>query len=309
MASLSSKLFSPYLFPRGRPREPRPAQLAGSKLPPPAAEIDERPMARVRRFKLWSEQVGDLRVTLLDPTRRDAINMRDNETRYRTFVVPSPPQPECRLSPSHRSFQIDPQPLRLPPLHSPPSTLSPETLINPKKTKIPKKERERTHERLLEHRWILDQEHERRFRRGMAAIMTDVLEFQKANTQEFFRAIRKDSTAIYAYLDPLEISLVANRDEVHRMVKEEERKRRKREKKKANKELEKEAEARLNEERERLETEREAEASLNRMEGLRRTIDESQITPDSFHYTLSAFAKTCTQEQYDKVARHIANLP
>lgn len=101
------------------------------------------------------------------------------------------------------------------------------------------------------------------------------------HSQEFFRAIRKDSTAIYAYLDPLEISLVANRDEVHRMVKEEERKRRKREKKKANKELEKEAEARLNEERERLETEREAEASLNRMEGLRRTIDESQITPDS----------------------------
>ncbi|KIR55976.1 hypothetical protein I315_01040 [Cryptococcus gattii Ru294] len=244
MASLSSKLFSPYLFPRGRPREPRPPQLAGSKLPPPAAENDERPTARVRRFKLWSEQVGDLRVTLLDPTRRGALKMRDNETRYRTFVVPSPPQPECRLSPSHRSFQIDPQPLRLPPLHSPPSTLSPETLINPKKIKIPKKERERTHERLLEHRWILDQEHERRFRRGMAAIMTDVLEFQKANTQEFFRAIRKDSTAIYAYLDPLEISLVANRDEVHRMVKEEERKRRKREKKKANKELEKEAEAR-----------------------------------------------------------------
>ncbi|KIR30645.1 hypothetical protein I309_00783 [Cryptococcus deuterogattii LA55] len=106
--------------------------------------------------------------------------------------------------------------------------------------------------------------------------MADVLEFQEANTipvesgteytwkegvnlncvmalQEFFRAIRKDSTAIYAYLDPLEISLVAKRDEVHRMVKEEERKRRKRKKKKANKELEKEAEVRLNEERERLE--------------------------------------------------------
>lgn len=102
-----------------------------------------------------------------------------------------------------------------------------------------------------------------------------------AHSQEFFRAIRKDSTAIYAYLDPLEISLVAKRDEVHRMVKEEERKRRKRKKKKANKELEKEAEVRLNEERERLETEREAETSLNRMEGMRRTIDESQITPDS----------------------------
>ncbi|KIR67424.1 hypothetical protein I314_01840, partial [Cryptococcus bacillisporus CA1873] len=312
MASLSSKLFSPYLFPLRLPREPRPPQLAGSKLPPPAAEIDEGPTARVRRFKLWSEQVGDLRVTLLDPTRRGALKMRDNETRYRTFVVPSPPQPEYgRLSPSHRPFQIDPQPLRLPPLPSPPFTLLPETIINPRKTKIPKKERERTHERLLEHKWILDQEHERRFRRGMAAIMADVLELQEANTQEFFRAIRKDSTAIYAYLDPLEISLVANRDEVHRMVKEEERKRRKREKKKTNKELEKEAEARLNEERKRLETEREAEASRNRMEGLRRTMDESQITPDSeaFIIPFPLPAKTCPQEQYDKIARGIAHLP
>lgn len=102
--------------------------------------------------------------------------------RYRAFVVPSPPQPGYGLlSRSHRSFQIDPQPLWLPPLLSPPSTLSPETLINPRKTKIPKKERERTHERLLEHKWLLDQEHERRFRRGMAAIMADVLEFQMAS--------------------------------------------------------------------------------------------------------------------------------
>ncbi|KAE8540271.1 hypothetical protein D1P53_004211 [Cryptococcus gattii VGV] len=223
--------------------------------------------------------------------------------RYRAFVVPSPPQPEYgRLSPSHRPFQIDPQPLRLPPLPSPPVTLLPETIINPRKTKIPKKERWRTHERLLEHKWILGQEHERRFRRGMAAIMADVLKFQEANAipaesgteytwkeginlncvmalQEFFGAIRKDSTAIYAYFDPLEISLVANRDEVHRMVKEEERKRRKREKKKANKELEKEAEARLNEERGRLESEREAEASLNCIEGLRRATDEVKSLP------------------------------
>nr|KIR87557.1 hypothetical protein I308_02502 [Cryptococcus tetragattii IND107] len=254
--------------------------------------------------------------------------------RYRAFVVPSPPQPGYGLlSRSHRSFQIDPQPLWLPPLLSPPSTLSPETLINPRKTKIPKKERERTHERLLEHKWLLDQEHERRFRRGMAAIMADVLEFQMASAtsaksgteytwkgvklncvmalQEFFRAIRKDSTAIYAYLGPLEFSLVANRDEVYRMVKEEERKRRKREKKKANKELEKEAEARLNEERERLETERKAEASLNLMEGLGRTIDAIQITLDSeaFISPFPLLAKTCTQEQHDKVARHIAHLP
>lgn len=131
------------------------------------------------------------------------------------------------------------------------------------------------------------------------------------HSQEFFRAIRKDSTAIYAYLGPLEFSLVANRDEVYRMVKEEERKRRKREKKKANKELEKEAEARLNEERERLETERKAEASLNLMEGLGRTIDAIQITLDSeaFITPFPLLAKTCTQEQHDKVARHIAHLP
>ncbi|OXB38689.1 hypothetical protein J007_01499 [Cryptococcus neoformans] len=264
MASLSSKLFSPNLFPRRLPREPRPPQLAGSKLPPPAAEIDERSTARIRRFKLWSEQVGDLRVTLLDPRRRGYLAKR------RTFVVPSPPRPEYgRLSPFHRPFQIDPQPFRLPSLPSPPLTISPEIMINTKKGNIPKKERERTHERLLEHKWVLDQEHERRFRRGMAAIMADMLEYQESNTQEFFRAIRKDSTAIYSYLDPIDIAPVANRDEVHKVVKKEERKRKKKEKKKADKKMKREAEARLNEESEILEAE-EAEASRKPVDELRK---------------------------------------
>lgn len=135
-------------------------------------------------------------MTLLDPTRRGALKMRDNESTMADTLISngrlsSQVSRLCRpvtsptryglLSRSHRSFQIDPQPLWLPPLLSPPSTLSPETLINPRKTKIPKKERERTHERLLEHKWLLDQEHERRFRRGMAAIMADVLEFQMAS--------------------------------------------------------------------------------------------------------------------------------
>lgn len=103
--------------------------------------------------------------------------------KHRMFVVPSPPRPEYgRLSPFHRPFQIDPQPFRLPPLPSPPLTLSPEIITNTKKGNIPKKERERTHERLLEHKWVLDQEHERRFRRGMAAIMADMLEYQESNT-------------------------------------------------------------------------------------------------------------------------------
>ncbi|OWZ79423.1 hypothetical protein C365_01684 [Cryptococcus neoformans Bt85] len=281
MASLSSKLFSPNLFPRRLPREPRPPQLAGSKLSPPAAEIDERPTARIRRFKLWSEQVGDLRVTLLDPRRRGYL------AKHRTFVVPSPPRPEYgRLSPFHRPFQIDPQPFRLPPLPSPPLTLSPEIITNTKKGNIPKKERERTHERLLEHKWVLDQEHERRFRRGMAAIMADMLEFQESNTQEFFRAIRKDSAAIYSYLDPIDIAPVANRDEVHKVVKKEELKRKKKEKKKADKKMKREAEARLNEESEILEAE-EAEAARKPVDELRKTVSESQITPDSEGFIIS----------------------
>ncbi|OWZ46268.1 hypothetical protein C343_01498 [Cryptococcus neoformans C23] len=304
MALLSSKLFSPNLFPRRLPREPRPPQLAGSKLSPPAAEIDERPTARIRRFKLWSEQVGDLRVTLLDPRRRGYL------AKHRMFVVPSPPRPEYgRLSPFHRPFQIDPQPFRLPPLPSPPLTLSPEIITNTKKGNIPKKERERTHERLLEHKWVLDQEHERRFRRGMAAIMADMLEYQESNTmpaesgigykwkegvtlncvmafQEFFRAIRKNSTAIYSYLDPIDIAPVANRDEVHKVVKKEELKRKKKEKKKADKKMKREAEARLNEESEILEAE-EAEVSRKPVDELRKTVSESQITPDSEGFIIS----------------------
>lgn len=99
------------------------------------------------------------------------------------FVVPSPPRPEFgRLSPSHRPFHIDPQPFRHSILPPPSLMLSSEVMINSKNDKISKKERERTHERLLEHKWVLDQEHERRFRRGMAAIMEDVLEFQRSNT-------------------------------------------------------------------------------------------------------------------------------
>lgn len=211
--------------------------------------------------------------------------------------------------------------------------LSSEVMINSKNDKISKKERERTHERLLEHKWVLDQEHERRFRRGMAAIMEDVLEFQRSNTmpaesgigykwkegvdlncvmafREFFCAVRKDSTAIYSYLDPIDIAPVANRDEVHKMVKKVERRRKKRERKKADKKMKRETESRLNEESERLKAEWEAEATRNPMDELRETTNESQITPNS-EASITPFpppAETCTQEQDDEIARLITHL-
>ena len=43
-------------------------------------------------------------------------------------------------------------------------------------------ERKVVRQRLLQHKWVLDQEHERRFRRGMGAIMGNVVEFERTNT-------------------------------------------------------------------------------------------------------------------------------
>lgn len=167
----------------------------------------------------------------------------------------------------------------------------------------------------------------------MAAIMEDVLEFQRSNTmpaesgigykwkegvdlncvmafREFFCAVRKDSTAIYSYLDPIDIAPVANRDEVHKMVKKVERRRKKRERKKADKKMKRETESRLNEESERLKAEWEAEATRNPMDELRETTNESQITPNS-EASITPFpppAETCTQEQDDEIARLITHL-
>ncbi|ODO07636.1 hypothetical protein L198_01217 [Cryptococcus wingfieldii CBS 7118] len=235
--ALSAKYFTPFFKPQRVYTDPKPPSLAWSKLPPPAAEIDERPRGRVRRFRVWGQAAPELRVVVLDPRRRGWL------VRYRSFVVPSPPDAEYgRLTPSKRPFVIAPQPFTRP------STPAP--LTSPI---LSKKERARQHEKLLEHKWVLDMEHERRFKIGMMTMMKVVMYFQETNTTEFFKAIRKNSNNIFSYVDPRYLAPVPMRDEVHKEVKRYEKKEKKRKKKKEEKKrLEKE---RL--EKERLEKEKE----------------------------------------------------
>ncbi|WVR05137.1 hypothetical protein IAU60_002149 [Kwoniella sp. DSM 27419] len=82
IATLSAKLFNPSFKARRTVRQPTPPSLAWSKLPPPAAEIDERPRARVRRFRLWKDAVPGLRKVVLDPRKR--FHLR----RYQSFGIP-----------------------------------------------------------------------------------------------------------------------------------------------------------------------------------------------------------------------------
>ncbi|WVQ71328.1 hypothetical protein IAR50_000856 [Cryptococcus sp. DSM 104548] len=273
---LSAKYFTPFFKPQRLVPAPSPPSLAWSKLPPPAAEIDERPRARVRRFRLWGQAAPELRVIALDPRRRAWL------VRYRSFVVPSPPDSEqSRLVPSSRPFVITPQPLTPPstplltPLPTPTSSPSPSSpkphgkapVDNPTRPlpipprppppeqKLSKKERARQHEKLLEHKWVLDMEHERRFRAGMGAMMKLVMYFQELNTTEFFQAIRKDSSNIYKYVNPQYLPPVPMRDQVHKQVRKYEKQEKKRKKKKEEKKrLEKEAQEKvLAKERQRVE--------------------------------------------------------
>lgn len=70
LQATSSRLFSPFLKSPRIPTQPNPPALASSRLPPPAAEIDERPRYRVRRFRLWRDNAPALRKIVLDPTQR-----------------------------------------------------------------------------------------------------------------------------------------------------------------------------------------------------------------------------------------------
>jgi hypothetical protein len=47
-------------------------------------------------------------------------------------------------------------------------------------SRLPKTKPDRT--RMLQYKWALDMEHERRFRRGMTDLMGDILAFQRSNT-------------------------------------------------------------------------------------------------------------------------------
>jgi hypothetical protein len=57
---------------------------------------------------------------------------------------------------------------------------SPQKLSKP--IKLSRDERNRRRERMKQHRWVLDVEHERRFRTGMWLLMEEVLEFQEEFT-------------------------------------------------------------------------------------------------------------------------------
>nr|ODN74973.1 hypothetical protein L203_06586 [Cryptococcus depauperatus CBS 7841] len=256
--SLSAKFFSTYFKPKRYVKEPQSPSLAWSKLPPPAAEIDERPSARIRRFKLWGHIAPELRVAVLDPRRRGKIAAF--LARYRSFAIPPLSQPEHGLLVrSHRPFQQQPKPfLRI--LTAPPPLSSNE---RPQIPKLPKKEKKKRHEQLLEHKWVLDQEHERRFRKGMSIMMGQVLEFQETNSltvdgklewdenvdagkvltyRDFFKAIRKDSSAIFSYFSPTEIAPVPGREEARAQVKAEEIRKKNKKKRKERRQAQKEAE-------------------------------------------------------------------
>ena len=76
---LFTTLFNTNFKPPRRPRIPSPPSLRGSLLPPPCAEIDERPRWRVRRLVLWRDRVPPLRLAVLDPRKRGKlilINLR-----------------------------------------------------------------------------------------------------------------------------------------------------------------------------------------------------------------------------------------
>ncbi|WWC60664.1 uncharacterized protein I303_103239 [Kwoniella dejecticola CBS 10117] len=410
----SKKLFSPNFKSPRRVVEPRPPSLAWSKLPPPAAEIDERLDFRVRRFKLWKEVNLELRRIVADPKKRNHLR------RYQSYAIPptllnahrrpqnlpnvrpsrpgtptristdewswttplrirtpakilppavdqpdpstqctsdirlvdsligqgglltpplSPqtnPADETQLDSEHRQSKGEanvPYPVEAGLVPSIPGHISdsteqaPKSFTNTPQSKpiddeknetqmslclsrnarnklstssttpatptarsqaywipptppleelpwyaksLTKRQRKVNFQKLLEFKWILDQEHERRFRIGMSKLMESILIWQNQNTKPFdqwktgdkfkwrddvdlvqlenitafYRAIRKKSSNIFDYFDPEEMDNVPFRTRVHEQVKDEDaRKRRKKEKKEAKKRAEAEAEA------------------------------------------------------------------
>ncbi|WWD18232.1 hypothetical protein CI109_102682 [Kwoniella shandongensis] len=408
ITDLSIKIFSPDFKPPRTVRKPTRPSLVWSRLPPPAAEIDERPRARGRRFKLWKEAVPALRVVVLDPKKRfhlarfqafaipathvpkrqkapqstvsgsfrrapvpkvapklepesgskdgKAITSgaskepnwfpiifrlkktgNDSESPQLQLTIPDdlgseytnylpsppltpfepsaspPPSPSFSatdrqsITPSATTAKLDldfqqkaPGDVSPPPLTpispgvrssrrtAPPLSPSPRTTnsdvhnktnpnpefpaVHPKPTpqppkkpttkaktkptpsstskpKVSKEENKAAHARLLEHKWVLDLEHERRFRLLMHKRVKEVMEWQVKNTlpfeqwkkgqkwkddidlaqveryTAFFRAIRRSSDSIYDYLSPTdEIKRVRGRTEVQKRVKDEKRK-------------------------------------------------------------------------------------
>ena len=64
-------------------------------------------------------------------------------------------------------------------MYAPPSTEG--QAPSPSRPKIPKQERQARYRRLLQNKYVVDQEHERRFRKGMASALRDIVGFEKEN--------------------------------------------------------------------------------------------------------------------------------
>ncbi|WVW80500.1 hypothetical protein I302_102484 [Kwoniella bestiolae CBS 10118] len=420
----SLKLFNPN-FKSLRPvRQPIKPSLAWSPLPPPAAEIDERPKFRVRRFKLWKEVTPELRRVVLDQRKR--FHLR----RYQSYAVPSalsgqrrlfprlaqpgtatsisvddanewtwstpyrirprlgvvadndgsghslvgvgglltpplsasestkvskaeeeeglseevtkvsevdlPPPPEIQMQvqvsdrpPGSISQGIHHQPTPLEDAHErereggpqpdpPPSSrsssppyiywlppLPPSNKLPWLDKSISKKTRKIHYQRLLEHKWILDQEHERRFRVAMRGLMVDIMVWQEdktipfsewkkgrkwkdtvdlkeiEDTTEFFRKIRKKSTNVFLYLDPEEITYVPFRERVHELVKTEEDRKKRKKARKERKKREQEQQQQQPQEEEERQKEIQEEARRGKGDESPNTTDTSAILHDT----------------------------
>lgn len=116
-----------------------------------------------------------------------------------SYPLPIPPSPPSQSVLPPRTFTPDPG-VKRPMVHPPEvhakihfsktedrttvlpksPTKSPQKLTKP--TKLSRDERHRRRERMKQHRWVLDVEHERRFRTGMWLLMQEVLEFQEEFT-------------------------------------------------------------------------------------------------------------------------------
>ena len=74
LRTLAQTYFSPNLRAPRRVNELLPPSLAASSLPPPCAELDERPRWRYRRFRLWKDAVVPLRKAVIDPNKRSTFS-------------------------------------------------------------------------------------------------------------------------------------------------------------------------------------------------------------------------------------------
>ena len=195
-----NRIFTPYFKSPRRRTHPRPPSLAASRLPPPCAEVDERPRFRIRRFKLWRDNIPALRLIVLDPNKRgerdvfvhrvgdgtpDPIALRTHVfllaelRRYQSFAIPNRSFLRGSSSSSKHRGSLASKWTPYKPSPKPP-VIPGQGVIEPfKKTKA---QRRAEFQRMLQNKYVLNQEHERRFRLGMMSEMTGLIKFEWENT-------------------------------------------------------------------------------------------------------------------------------